>query len=566
MNENSSKPCLINTSQGFCVKYKEKFLYSKYNPQKTILNLIEKLELLPGTIILAFSPVMPYGIKNLIEKLPSDCIILAVEFDANLFEFSKGYLKECSDFSPQKFQILSKNDILTFHTLLQKKNPCLENGFRLPPQGTFKRAIKIDFSGGVQFHKELYDSFLQTVQNAIGTFFKNQITLSKFGRKYFHNLFRNMTKIPDAVPLKSLEKTVSKPILILGTGSSVEDTLRKIKNDFKKFFIISLDATVPILKDYKIQCDAVICEECQSIISKMFIGSHKTFPLAISGLTSAPKTVSFSTKEISYFIPFFADCTTLENITGIKNFPPKINPFGSVGITSLYLALFLRKNSGIPIFFSGLDFSFENDFTHAKNSLPYKNLLLMQNKIKPIQNLSSVFAEGNLKIQDKNKKTVNTTKSLLTYSKLVSLFENETNLFDIRKKGLPLNIKDGSIFFEEILNSKEQKKSSSILLNHFSEEEKKELKQEIKSFFIKEINALEEGKKILKGEVIIPESQKKEKLKELFEPREYLYLHFPDGYKFSLDISFLKRIRAETDFFLKEFKTDLTLLEDSNSN
>ena len=92
MNENSSKPCLINTSQGFCVKYKEKFLYSKYNPQKTILNLIEKIELLPGTIIIAASPVMPYGIKNLIEKLPRDCIILAVEFDANLFEFSKPYL------------------------------------------------------------------------------------------------------------------------------------------------------------------------------------------------------------------------------------------------------------------------------------------------------------------------------------------------------------------------------------------------------------------------------------------------------------------------------------------
>ena len=140
--------------------------------------------------------------------------------------------------------IFSKNDILNFHKLLQQKNPCLENGFLLPPHGTFKRAVKIDFSGGVQFHKELYESFLQTVQNAIGTFFKNQITLSKFARKYFHNLFRNMTKIPDSVPLKSLEKSVSKPILILGTGSSVEDTLEKIKNNFNRFFIISLDATV----------------------------------------------------------------------------------------------------------------------------------------------------------------------------------------------------------------------------------------------------------------------------------------------------------------------------------
>ena len=96
----------------------------------------------------------------------------------------------------------------------------------------------------------------------------------------------------------------------------------------------------------------------------------------------------------------------------------------------------------------------------------------MQNKIRPIQNLSPVFAEGNLKILDKNKKTVNTTKALLNYSQLFSLFENEKNLFDIRKKGLKLNIKDGIIFFEEILNSEIKHEPSTIKFNHFSEEEK----------------------------------------------------------------------------------------------
>ena len=89
-----------------------------------------------------------------------------------------------------------------------------------------------------------------------------------------------------------------------------------------------------------------------------------------------------------------------------------------------------------------------------------------------------------------------------------------------------------------------------------------ELKQEIRAFFLQEINALEEAKKILKGEVNISENEKTKKLKAIFIPREYLYLHFPDGYKFSLDLSFLKRVRAEMDFFLKEFKTDLTLLDD----
>ena len=41
---------------------------------------------------------------------------------------------------------------------------------------------------------------------------------------------------------------------------------------------------------------------------------------------------------------------------------------------------------------------------------------------------------------------------------------------------------------------------------------------------------------------------------EILKERDYLYLHFPDGYRLSTDISFLKRIRAEIDFFLKDIK------------
>ena len=33
-----NKPCLVETSQGFSVKYNERFLYSKYNPENIIRN------------------------------------------------------------------------------------------------------------------------------------------------------------------------------------------------------------------------------------------------------------------------------------------------------------------------------------------------------------------------------------------------------------------------------------------------------------------------------------------------------------------------------------------------
>ena len=43
-------------------------------------------------------------------------------------------------------------------------------------------------------------------------------------------------------------------------------------------------------------------------------------------------------------------------------------------------------------------------------------------------------------------------------------------------------------------------------------------------------------------------------IENLLSGREYLYLHFPDGYRLSMDQGFLKRVRAEIDFFLKAMK------------
>ena len=97
------KPCLVQTAQGFTVSYKEKLLYSKYNPSKAILQSIQKLEILPQTVILCVSPVLPYGLKELNQKLPQDSVMLACEYDSKLYDFilqnNKKDFEELKNFS-----------------------------------------------------------------------------------------------------------------------------------------------------------------------------------------------------------------------------------------------------------------------------------------------------------------------------------------------------------------------------------------------------------------------------------------------------------------------------------
>ena len=91
-----------------------------------------------------------------------------------------------------------------------------------------KRIIKIDFSAGTTLYPEFYSNLEITLQSIINQFWKNRITLVNFGRRYSRNLFKNLSSLKNSVPLTSLFKTVSKNILVLGTGESLEKTIEQL--------------------------------------------------------------------------------------------------------------------------------------------------------------------------------------------------------------------------------------------------------------------------------------------------------------------------------------------------
>ena len=84
----NEKPCLVQAKQGFSVSYKNKFLYSKYNPQSTIEKLISELQIQEDSLIIINSPILFYGIDLLKNKLPNNSVIIAIEHDKKLYDFS----------------------------------------------------------------------------------------------------------------------------------------------------------------------------------------------------------------------------------------------------------------------------------------------------------------------------------------------------------------------------------------------------------------------------------------------------------------------------------------------
>ena len=149
--------------------------------------------------------------------------------------------------------------------------------------------------------------------------------------------------------------------------------------------------------------------------------------------------------------------------------------------------------------------------------------------------------------EDKNGSKTFTTHILSSYANTFnSLFQDEKNLFDSADSGLPLMIPQ----------KKPDKTDCDIIQNlSFScpTRESQKNKTELLQFFKDETAALTELRSILTGETKLTEAERNNRIIELLKDREYLYLHFPDGWKVSTDIAFLKRVRAEIEAFIKIF-------------
>lgn len=532
--EFESKPCLVKTERGFSVAYRNHFLYSKYNPARNILSIIEKTEVLPGSIILCFSPVLNYGLKELSEKLPEDTLMLGIEADAELYRLAKSESENLECAKNSTYTLIPPEEIYSLPEKIQK----------MCGSGKFRRVLSIEFSGGFSLNQEFYIQLFEACRNSVSQFWKNHITLVKFGKKYCANLIKNLRLIPYGI--KKIE--TSRPVIVAGAGESAVETLKSIKNRRSDFFIIAVDAALKTLKALKIRPDAAVCEESQAVIAKAFTGCKKDFDFLFASTTAVAAVTRISPEKNIFYTPLFADTGFLKELKKqriLNSFQP---PLGSVGLSATLIALNIRKNEDIPVFVTGLDFSYSEGKTHANSSFHDNARRSSSSKIKSFENFSAAFGNDSIKIRGKDGKTAITTTALSGYAELFKYkFHGAKNLFDAGKTGINLGLEQNEP--EKYAATTEQGITPEEEIS--SEKNDKNLGTEIKNWLKNEKNALNELKNIFTGKTRLAGNEQKERIMELLQNREYLFLHFPDSHKLDFSQSFLNRIRTETDYFLK---------------
>ncbi len=525
MNEGieNGKPCLVETAQGFSVSYSEKFLYSKYDPAKTIVRKIESMEILPGSVILGFSAVLSYGLKELISKLPENCVLLLCEVDSSLRDFTTEMGKD--EILPPFAVRLTEEELYQLPVILQKASYTFACGKEISFAGNFRRVIRIDFSAGVQFHSDFYNRLESACIASVKQFWTNRITLAKFGRRYSSNLFRNLKVLSETEPLESFFRSVEKPVYVFGSGESSEKGIAELKKSSSDVYILCADTAFPMLKAHGIIPDGIVVDEAQSVIAQSFIGARNTVKEAekqgvhvFQSLCSLPHVAGrhFPKERTSFYATEYASNSFFSKLKESSFFPPVIPAFGSVGITTYILALLFRKNDSVPLFVYGLDFAYSSGKTHARGTPAHKRQLRSMNRMKAVENFGASYGASVLRLPEGMPYPF-TTPVLSGYAETFRQVKEQGAEIagEILKKPVEVNNTDVSAFIDS---------------------EKK---------------ALIELRDLLSGKTEMAETERSEKIRRLLENRQYLYLHFPDGYRMSMELNFLKRIRSEIDGFLK---------------
>ena len=525
------KPCIVPAKQGFSVSYKQRFLYSKYNPSKLIIDKVSELTILPGTIFLCNSAILEYGIIELYSKLSENCLLILCEFDIELHKLMKDTFEQIKNKIPNCQIILPTiEELFLLPNIIHKSNYVFNCGYNFKSLGFYKRFVRIDFSAGTFFNEKLYDELNVVSVNSIKTFWTNRVTLVKFGRKYSYNLFKNLKKINKTLPISNYFNKIEKPIIVFGAGQTLEKDIETIKSKREQFYILCADTALQPLLKHKITPNGVFIEEAQNVIKKAFLGSSKEDFRLFAGISSIPELSEYiDISKISYFTSLYTNANFLENLKRKEILPYQNMPFGSVGITTMFYATKFRKDDSVPIFYYGLDFSYSAGYTHSRNTIAHIGRLCKSNRIFKVENYNAAFSATSTKLSKNN--SCFSTPVLLNYKNLFdSLFSEEKNIYKNEFK-----ISDNGI-------------DSQIKI------EKNTHNKNVATYLVEEKEKLVRIKNILTGEEQLESEMIEETLTQLITSSDYLYLHFPDGWQFNFTQSFLNRIRNEVNFFLKLYE------------
>jgi hypothetical protein len=350
---NEEAPVVVETPGGLSVSYKGRSLYSDRDPARLPRRAALACDPEPQRLHLVASPLLWYGLPELLARMGRGSKVLCVEADPKLAELSR------RSAPPGVFD----GDRVSF---IASDSP-EEVAAAARELGRFRACAFLALSGGAALSDGRYRRMADLVRSEIAASWRNRASLMSMGRLWAKNIFDNIAALDSISPTPF--PRFSGATAVCGAGPSLEEALPFLERNRGALSIVACDTALGTLLGRGISPDLVVCLEAQAHNLPDFVPLGERPVSLAADISSHPATfrVVRGAKHLS--LVRITDSPFLERVASFaRSAAPHARPMPPLGSVGVHAARLARELSAGPVLAFGLDFSFEAGKTHARGS------------------------------------------------------------------------------------------------------------------------------------------------------------------------------------------------------
>ncbi|MFP4643002.1 MAG: 6-hydroxymethylpterin diphosphokinase MptE-like protein [Spirochaetales bacterium] len=362
--QDNDKPTvrLERTQDGFTVFHYRKALYDRRRPRSSAERRTVSTPIAENTCYLVASPILYYGVAELLDRIPASSVIRAVEFDSQLARVSQQYAdREIQELVP-----------LIANRSIGETAELIATAFH----SNIRRVEIVRPTGGYGVSRQHYDRLLEILRAEIDRHWRNVATLVHFGRRWMRNTFRNLGYTASPPP-----SAVDVPIVVCAAGESIEKHMPSFRRYRERVHIMAVDTALGPLIENAITPDSVVAIESQVVNVGDFLAGLPESTRLFYDLTTHPSVPGLAHPALRHrLLTNFAPLAVLDRIGHAVADITTVDPFASVGLAAINLACRLSR---WPVLLAGFDFAYTIGKPHARGSLSHRLALSLDTRLKP---------------------------------------------------------------------------------------------------------------------------------------------------------------------------------------
>ncbi len=397
----SDAPELASRPDGMQVRFRGRFLYSDRTPRSGAERRAAAAALPPRHLIIVPSPLLWYGVEQLLQRSDAPGALLCVELDPALAALSRRYLPP-SLAQDSRVRYITLDDPATLDASIT------ELGCE-----AFSGCDIVSLSGGYLLHRSRYRALESYLRAVLRRNWQNRLSLIRLGRRWLLNTFTNL---PDLAESRALsEYRFERPVVLVAAGESLEAHLPSLRAHRGDICIVAADTALGPLVEGGVTPDLVVVLEAQLINLEHVLGFLNTGAAFAFELSSAPQLLRRIPPERRYFFASrFTETAALRRLEQTAPVKPWIAPRGSVAVAALE-AVARAAPEDIAVHLVGTDFAFRLGKPHARGSGSHRWYLRYTERLAPDALYDQAIARPLLTLQDESGQTVRSDTILAGY-------------------------------------------------------------------------------------------------------------------------------------------------------